>query len=133
MCIIFSDLDRAPLESIIVGHLTHLSQDFHSYLLDFEMKYVHLDWVRTAFILSKATRSKLPVTDQEELLEVSSDCNLQFKFAKSTTPHFWVSVKQEYPDLGQKSLVALALCLHIFMRGLLLFNTVIKTKPINLL
>ncbi|KAM4565907.1 SCAN domain-containing protein 3-like [Odontesthes bonariensis] len=126
------DVNRAPVISIIVGHLTKLIQDFHSYFPDIEEKSALLDWVRDSFLLSEANTSKLPVTDQEELLEVSSDRGLQMTFATSTLTQFWVCVKQEHPDLGQKALEQLLpfastyLCEASFSA-----MTVIKTKQRN--
>ena len=69
-----------------------------------EEKCTQLDWVRNPFLLSEAYGSKLPVTNQETLLEVSSDRGLQMRFAISTLIQFWVCVKQEHPDLGHKAL-----------------------------
>ncbi|CAB4059149.1 unnamed protein product [Lepeophtheirus salmonis] len=80
----YADLNRTPVKSIIVGHLTNLIQDFHSYFPYLEKKYAQIDW--------------------DKLLEVSSDLSLQLKFAKSTLTQFWVSVKQDYPYLGQRAL-----------------------------
>ncbi|CAB4062411.1 unnamed protein product [Lepeophtheirus salmonis] len=99
-----ADVNRTPVQSIIVPHFTNLIQDFHSYFPDLEKKFVELDKEGDTFLLSEANRSKLPVTDQEQLLKVSSYCGLQLKFAKFTLTQVWVSVKQEYPDLGQKAL-----------------------------
>ncbi|XP_060755410.1 zinc finger BED domain-containing protein 5-like [Neoarius graeffei] len=103
------DVNRAPVKSLIVGHLANLIQNFHSYFSEIEEKSAQLDWVRNPFLLSEANRSKLPVADQEKLLEVSSDRGLQMKFATSTLTQFWVYVKQECPDLGQKALEQLLL------------------------
>uniref|UniRef100_A0A3B4ZJ55 DUF4371 domain-containing protein n=1 Tax=Stegastes partitus TaxID=144197 RepID=A0A3B4ZJ55_9TELE len=98
------DVGRAPVKLVIVGHLTTLIQDFHSYFPDTEEKSAQLDWVRNPCLVSEANRSKLPVTYQEKLVEVSSDRGFQMKFSTSTLTQFWVFVKQEHPDLGQKAL-----------------------------
>lgn len=82
------DVNRAPVKSVTVAHLTNLIQDFHSYFPDIEEKSAQPDWVRNPFLLSEANRSKLPVTHQEKLLEVSSDRGLQMKFATSTLTQF---------------------------------------------
>lgn len=97
-----------------------------------EEKYTQLDWVRNPFLLSEAYGSKLPVTNQETLLQLSSDHGLQMKFATSTLAQFWVCVKQEHPDLGEKALEQLLpfastyLCEASFSA-----MTVIKTKQRN--
>ncbi|KAK9517295.1 hypothetical protein VZT92_025178 [Zoarces viviparus] len=128
-CLSRQDVDRAPVKSVIVGHLTNLIQDFHSYFPDMEDTSAQLEWVRNSFLLSEANRSELPVTYQEKLLEVSSDRGLQMKFATSTLTQFWVCVKQEHTDLGQKALeqlLPLYLCEASFSA-----MTVIKTKQRN--
>lgn len=80
-----------------------------------EEKFTQLDWVRNPFLLSEAYGSKLPVTNQETLLQVSSDHGLQMKFATSHS-QFWGGVKQEHPDLGEKALEQLLPLASTFMR-----------------
>uniref|UniRef100_A0A3B3I4U8 Uncharacterized protein n=1 Tax=Oryzias latipes TaxID=8090 RepID=A0A3B3I4U8_ORYLA len=98
------DVATAPVKLVIVGHLANLISGFHSYFPDMDEKSVQLDWVRNPFLLSEANRSKLPVTHQEKLMEVSSDRGLQMKFGASTLTQFWLCVRQEHPELGQKAL-----------------------------
>lgn len=126
------DVETAPVKLVIVGHLANLINGFHSYFPDMEEKSAQLDWVRNPFLLSKANRSKLPVTHQEKLMEVASDRGLQMKFGTSTLTQFWVCVKQEHPELGQKALEQLLpfastyLCEASFSA-----MTLIKTKQRN--
>uniref|UniRef100_A0A3P9IY56 DUF4371 domain-containing protein n=1 Tax=Oryzias latipes TaxID=8090 RepID=A0A3P9IY56_ORYLA len=98
------DVGTAPVKLVIVGHLYNLISGFHSYFTDMDEKSVQLDWVRNPFLLSEANRSKLPVTHQEKLMEVASDRGLQMKFGASTLTQFWLCVRQEHPELGQKAL-----------------------------
>lgn len=112
------DVNRAPLKAVIMGHLTNLIQDFHSYVPNMEEKSAQLDWVRNPFLLSEAKRSKLPLSYEEKLLELSSDRGFQMKFSTSTLTQFWVFVKQAHPDLGQKALEhLLPFPLHIYARS----------------
>ncbi|XP_038162410.1 SCAN domain-containing protein 3-like [Cyprinodon tularosa] len=98
------DVATAPVKLVIVGHLANLISGFHSYFADMDEKSAQLDWVRNPFLLSEANRSKLPVSHQEKLMEVASDRGLQMKFGASTLTQFWVCVRQEHPELGQKAL-----------------------------
>uniref|UniRef100_A0A3P9H253 HAT C-terminal dimerisation domain-containing protein n=1 Tax=Oryzias latipes TaxID=8090 RepID=A0A3P9H253_ORYLA len=98
------DVGTAPVKLVIVGHLANLISGFHSYFPDMDEKSVQLDWVRNPFLLSEANRSKLPLTHQEKLMEVASDRGLQMKFGASTLTQFWLCVRQEHPELGQKAL-----------------------------
>ena len=124
------DVDRASVKLLIVGHLNNLIENFHSYFPDIEEKSKQLDWVRNPFLFSET--NKLPVTNQETLLDVSSDRGLRIKFDTSTLTQFWVCVKQEHPDLGQKALESLLpfastyLCEATFSA-----MSVIKTKQRN--
>ena len=126
------DVDRASVKLLIVGHLTNLIENFHSYFPDMEEKSKQLDWVKYPFHLSETNGSKLPVTNQETLLEVSSDRGLQMKFATSTLTQFWVCVKQEHPDLGQKALEQLLTFASTYLcEASFSAMTVIKTKQRN--
>uniref|UniRef100_A0A3B4ZJB4 HAT C-terminal dimerisation domain-containing protein n=1 Tax=Stegastes partitus TaxID=144197 RepID=A0A3B4ZJB4_9TELE len=102
------DVDRAPVKS-----------GFHSYFPDMGEKSAQLDRVRNPFLVSEANR-------------MSSDRGFQMKFSTSTLTQFWVFVKQEHPDLGQKALEQLLpfastyLCETSFSA-----MTVIKSKQRN--
>ena len=123
-------MDRASVKLLIVGHLNNLIENFHSYFPDIEEKSKQLDWVRNPFLFSET--NKLPVTNQETLLDMSSDRGLRIKFDTYTLTQFWVCVKQEHPDLGQKALESLLpfastyLCEATFSA-----MSVIKTKQRN--
>uniref|UniRef100_A0A3P9MCI1 DUF4371 domain-containing protein n=1 Tax=Oryzias latipes TaxID=8090 RepID=A0A3P9MCI1_ORYLA len=74
------DVATAPVELVTVGHLANLLSGFHSYFTDMDEKSVQLDWVRNPFLLS------------------------EMKFGASTLTQFWLCVRQEHPELGQKAL-----------------------------
>ncbi len=61
------DVERAPVKSIIEGHLANLIGGFNSYFPDVEEKSVQLDCSRNPFLLSEANRRMLPVSHQEKL------------------------------------------------------------------
>lgn len=46
------DVERAPVKSIIEGHLANLIGDFNPYFSDLEENSAQLDWVRKQFLLS---------------------------------------------------------------------------------
>nr|XP_040566782.1 uncharacterized protein LOC121116582 [Lepeophtheirus salmonis] len=99
------------------GTFDQFDSRFPFLLSDLEKKSAQLDWVGEPFLLSEEKGSKLPVTIQEELLVVSSNCGLQLKLAKSILTQFWEYDKQEYPDMGQKALKQLLLFpQHIYVR-----------------
>uniref|UniRef100_A0AAY5KSP4 DUF4371 domain-containing protein n=1 Tax=Esox lucius TaxID=8010 RepID=A0AAY5KSP4_ESOLU len=83
-------------------------------------------------ILSEEIRNMLPLCHQEKLLDVSSDYGLRMKYENSTLTQFWVCVKKEYSELGEKALQQILpfgstyLCEASFSA-----MTVIKTKQRN--
>lgn len=95
-------------------------------------KSAQLDWVRNPFLLSEANRSKLPVSHQEKLMEVAFDRGLQLKFGASTLTQFWVCVRQEHPELGQKALEQLLHFASTYLcEASLLVMLLIKIKQRN--
>uniref|UniRef100_A0A8C7Z0S1 DUF4371 domain-containing protein n=1 Tax=Oryzias sinensis TaxID=183150 RepID=A0A8C7Z0S1_9TELE len=126
------DVGTAPVKLVIVVHLANLISGFHSYFTDMDEKSVQLDWVRNPFLLSEANRSKLPVTHQEKLMEVASDRGLQMKFGASTLTQFWLCVRQEHPELGQKALEQLLLFASTYLcEASFSAMMLIKTKQRN--
>ncbi|CAB4067620.1 unnamed protein product [Lepeophtheirus salmonis] len=100
-------------------HITQrgeLSTPEEAYSEDFEEKSEQMERDSDPFLFSEANRSKLPITDKEELLEVSSDRGLKLKLPKSTLTQFWVCAKQEYPDQGKRAL-GVPLWKKYFRRG----------------
>ena len=95
------DVDRAPVKSVIVGHLTNVIKDFHSYFPDMEDKSVQLDWVRNPFLLSEANRSYLSLIRKNSWkchVTVASRWSLPHPHSHS------VVCEAGAPDLGQKAL-----------------------------
>lgn len=77
-------MEIAPAQVYHSGTFGNLIGSLHSYFPDVEEKSAQLDWVRNPFLLSEANRRKLPVSHQEQLLDVSSDCGLQINIDSHT-------------------------------------------------
>ena len=49
--------------------------------------------------------SKLSMNEKERLIDLSCDDSIKARFQSSLLkPHFWLSIKNEYPSLSEKAL-----------------------------
>ncbi|MGH0153171.1 UNVERIFIED_CONTAM: hypothetical protein FKN15_025404, partial [Acipenser sinensis] len=62
------------------------------------------DWIRNPFVLPSVSSCNLSPSQQESLLELSSERGLEMKFNDSTLTQFWCLVQKEYTDLGNQVL-----------------------------
>ena len=61
-------------------------------------------WVIDPFI-ANIEESKLSMNEKESLIDLSCNDSLKVKFQPSLSrPHFWLSVKNEYPSLSEKAM-----------------------------
>lgn len=89
------------------------------------------NWVINPFVISE--QSILSLTNEEELIELSSDVSLHenFKSYKNISK-FWISIQSKYPSLAEKALKVLIpflttyLCEHGFST-----MTAVKSKTRN--
>lgn len=63
------------------------------------------DWIRDPFVTSLG--NELNLKEQEELIEIKNDRNLQIRFNKSDLARFWISMKEDYPNIFQRAIEVL--------------------------
>lgn len=71
---------RASVKNILNGHLASVISSFKLYFPDVREMSEQLHWVRNPFTASQNNRGVLPVHLREELLDVSTDRELQTSF-----------------------------------------------------
>ena len=60
-------------------------------------------WIIDPFV-ANIEESKLSINEKESLIDLSCNDSLKVKFQLSLSrPHFWLSVKNEYPLLSEKA------------------------------
>jgi hypothetical protein len=87
------------LKSLFTDHLSLMKSHFEKYFPeDFEQH----NWIRDPF------RAELPpsftTTEQEQLIDLSSDSTLRIRFPSMSLPGFCRSVRREYPEISCKAL-----------------------------
>ena len=122
------DLNRQVV-SIIQQHLQLLTKYFDFYYSSEEDSSPGNMWIIDPFVVN-IEESKLSINEKESLIDLSCNDSLKVKFQLSLSrPHFWLSVKNEYPSLSEKAMKILIqfsttyLCEKTFS-----FVTVIKTR-----
>ena len=97
------DLNRQEV-SIIQQHLQSLTEYFEFYYSSEEEPRPGNMWMIDPFV-ANIEDSKLSMNEKESLIDLSCDDSPKVKFQSSLSrPHFWLSVKNEYPSLSKKAM-----------------------------
>lgn len=84
----------------ITDHLQTLLDHFNKYFPEEGTQEKH-DWIRSPF---SATANHLTCDTEDTLIKLSSDRTLRTLFDSKTLDEFWISVKDEYPQLSKAAL-----------------------------
>ena len=103
--------DSEPAQAfseLVSSHLRVLLQEYKRYFPSTKDPRTTKKWISDAFIF-KPGESTLPVRQEDQLLDISSDGSLKCIFHTTTLPMFWRKVLPEYPE---PSIKASKLCCH---------------------
>jgi hypothetical protein len=87
------------LKTIFLEHLTNLKTHFMKYFPE-EMKQYY--WIKDPFTEKPPTN--FTTTEEEQLINISSDSSLRMQFSSYSLLGFWNSIKDEYPEVNNKVL-----------------------------
>ncbi|KAL4107763.1 hypothetical protein QTP88_018055 [Uroleucon formosanum] len=87
------------LKTIFLEHLTNLETHFMKYFPE-EMKQYY--WIKDPF--TEKPPSNFTTTEEEQLIDISSDFSLRMQFSSYSLLGFWNSIKDEYPEVSNKAL-----------------------------
>jgi len=90
-----------PMSSlnIISDHLMTLKNHFEKY---FPEDIVQYNWIKDPF--SENPLPNFTTTEEEQLIDISSDSSLRMKFSSFSLLGFWSSIKDEYSEISNKAL-----------------------------
>ncbi|XP_025407445.1 zinc finger BED domain-containing protein 5-like [Sipha flava] len=90
-----------PMSSlnIISDHLMTLKNHFEKY---FPEDIVQYNWIKDPF--SENPLPNFTTTEEEQLIDISSDSSLRMKFSSFSLLEFWSSIKDEYSEISNKAL-----------------------------
>ncbi|KAK1332829.1 hypothetical protein QTO34_006360 [Cnephaeus nilssonii] len=99
------DLNRqVVLVTLVQQHLQSLTESFSHYYPKKEDPRHGNMWIIDTFA-ANIEDSNLNVNEKESLINLSLDNSLKAKFQSSLSrPHFWISIKSEYPLLSEKAM-----------------------------
>jgi hypothetical protein len=66
-----------------------------------------LDWVRDPFVLRALDSAELTVAEDDVLTEIRNDRRLKVKHSSTDMASFWLSLREEYPIIIEKTIEAL--------------------------
>jgi hypothetical protein len=87
------------LKTIFLEHLTNLETHFMKYFPE-EMKLYY--WIKDP--LTEKPLSNFTTTEEEQLIDISSDSSLRMQFSSYSLLGFWNNIKDEYPEVSNKAL-----------------------------
>ena len=97
------DFNR-QMVSIIQQHLHSLTKYFNFCYSSEEDFRPGIMWIIDPFV-ANIEESKLSISEKESLIDLYCNDSLKVKFQLSLSrPHFWLSVKNEYPSLSEKAM-----------------------------
>ncbi|KAL4088791.1 hypothetical protein QTP88_023875 [Uroleucon formosanum] len=96
-------------KDIIIEHLQILKHSFRKY---FPVPDKNKNWVVDPFNADVPDITGLTTTQENQLIEISSNSNLKRVFKESSLSSFWLSIRQDYPEISDSAL-----------RPLMLFST----------
>ncbi|XP_025415092.1 protein FAM200A-like [Sipha flava] len=90
-----------PMSSlnIISDHLMTLKNHFEKY---FPEDIIQYNWIKDPF--SENPLLNFTTTEEEQLIDISSDSSLRMKFSSFSLLEFWSSIKDEYSEISNKAL-----------------------------
>lgn len=88
------------IKASISNHLQSLLDHFNKYFPEESAPHKHV-WIRAPFT---TTANHLSSDMEDALIELSSDRTLRTRFDSKTLDEFWISVKDEYPQLASAAL-----------------------------
>ena len=94
--------DLIPL---IVDHLAILEGKMNYYFPSINTE--QYDWIRNPFIDISTDDVGFSLTEEEELVTISTDRSLKIKHKEMSIDQFWISIKEEYPSIARKALTVL--------------------------
>lgn len=90
---------------MIITHLTRLMENFSR---RFEvLKKPELGWIRDPFSFVISSSSGISTIEKEQLIDISTDETLRIRFNTSSCAKFWMSLRNEYPQLSEKAILTL--------------------------
>ena len=63
------------------------------------------EWIRDPFSATPA--ADFSTTEEEQLIDVTSDSAMRLQFKSKTLAAFWIGVEKDYPLLGRRALATL--------------------------
>nr|XP_034838509.1 zinc finger BED domain-containing protein 5-like [Maniola hyperantus] len=97
------------VEISIREHLTNLKTSLEEYFPEEKLRLREIEWVRNPFRISTKPLT-LTVLEYENLIDIKNSSTLQQLFeseAIMNPSQFWIGLKNEYPGIAEKAIIAL--------------------------
>ena len=101
--------DRTDIKDIISDHLRRLVSQFEKYFAESASDQWRCDskWILLPFSDAAAEESSLTPTEEDQLIELSTDSVKKHTYETESLDRFWMSCKAEFPELTTKAMKCL--------------------------
>lgn len=92
---------------LIVAHLEALEGQFGKYFSEAESWRKDKTWIQFPFKNNASDGSNLTVTEQDQLIDLSTDSTYRNIYETSPLAQFWISCQKEFPQLATKAMMSI--------------------------
>lgn len=116
-------VDSKNVKNNLVQQLSDLQKTFLEY---FPVQIEKLSWIQNPF--QDCDTSELPIKEREQQIDISTDTQLKLKFNQVDIMHFWIDIRNEYPEIAKSCETSNVICINLYIRKIFLFVCCHKNK-----
>lgn len=91
----------------IVAHLEALEGQFRRYFSEADSWRRDKTWIQSPFTVDAANDAQLTVTEEDQLIELSTDSTYKHLYDTKSLSQFWISCQKDFPQLAAKAMMSL--------------------------
>ena len=96
-----------PVTHAILAHLEALHGQLRNYFSEAESWRRHKTWIQFPFRDNAEDNARLTVTEEDQLIELSTDSTLRNIYETKPLTQFWISCQKDFPQLAAKAMMSL--------------------------
>uniref|UniRef100_A0A8C5NEZ3 DUF4371 domain-containing protein n=1 Tax=Gouania willdenowi TaxID=441366 RepID=A0A8C5NEZ3_GOUWI len=96
-----------PITHAILAHLEALHGQFRSYFSEADSWRRDKTWIQFPFRDNAADGARLTVTEEDQLIELSTDSTFRNIYETKSLTQFWISCQKVFPQLAAKAMMSL--------------------------
>lgn len=96
-----------PVTRAILAHLEALEGQIRNYFSEADSWRRDKTWIQFPFRDNAADGTRLTVTEEDQLIELSTDSTFRNIYETKPLTQFWISCQKDFPQLAAKAMMSL--------------------------